>query len=226
MSNLTLTAQERTKKESRQQNPGKIPAILYGRKIDNKMLWLKEKDFLKVYNSVGESTLVDVKIGDETRSVLIHDLQLHPLTEAVIHVDLYQVRMDEKIETEIELKFTGEAPAVKELGGTLVRNIDKLPVRCLPGNLISELEVDISKLATFDDYIHVKDLNIPAGIEILVEPETVIALVTPPRSQSEIDQLSEEVVADASQVEVAGEKKEEAEEVSAEDKAEEKPAGE
>jgi len=198
MTKLILKTSKREKGEKKEDQ---IPAILYGRGIDNEMLWLDRKDFLKAYKEAGESTLVDAQVGDEARSVLIHDVQTHPLTGEVIHVDLYQVRMDEKIETDIELEFTGIAPAVKELGGTLVKSLDKIPVRCLPGDLIGNLEVDISNLKTFEDHIYIKDLNIPEGIEVLLEEDTVVALVTPPRTQAEMDKLDEEVDGDISQVE-------------------------
>jgi len=200
MTKEVLKAEKREKKEKRE---GSIPAILYGKGVENQMLWLNEKEFGKVFAETGESTLLDLEIAGEKnkRAVLIHDFQRHPLTEKYIHVDLFQVDMKEKIETEIELVFTGVAPAVKELGGTLVENIDKLPVRCLPGDLVSSIEVNVSALKTFEDHIYVKDLNIPEGMEVLVEDDLVVALVTPPRTAAEMEALNEEPEADISQVE-------------------------
>jgi large subunit ribosomal protein L25 len=225
MSKMNLQASLRELKEKRD---GKIPAILYGKGIENKTLWVDAKDFIKVYREVGESTLLDLSVEkDGKQSVLIHDIQTHPLTGEIIHIDFYQVKMDEKIETDIELVFVGVAPAVKELGGTFVKSLDKLPIRALPGDLVGQIEVDISGLATFDDHIYVKDLNIPEGIEPLIEEDTVVALVTPPRSQAEMDKLDEEVDGDISQVEGMEDKDGVGEGESAEGKeatAEDKPA--
>ncbi len=214
MSKIVLEAESRKLKETKE---GKIPAVLYGRGIDNKNLWVDKKEFIKVFREVGESTLMDLHFGKEKRSVLIHDVQVHPISGDFLHIDFYQVKMDEKIETDIELVFNGIAPAVKELGGTFVKSLDKLPIRCLPGDLIGHIDVDISSLKTFEDHIYVKDLNIPEAIEVLIDEETVVALVTPPRSQAEMDKLDEEVEGDISQVEGMEEKTEEAEESGSKD---------
>ena len=94
------------------------------------------------------------------------------------HIDFYQVRMDEEIEAEVELVFKGESAAVKELGGVLVKNMDAIEVKCFPGDLPSEIEVDITPIKTFDDYIYVKDLPVSEKVEVLVDPETVVAMVS------------------------------------------------
>jgi large subunit ribosomal protein L25 len=199
MSKINLKAVSRKLKEKKD---GKIPAVLYGRGIENEILWVDGKKLIKAYQQAGESTLLNLSLGDDDkRSVLIHDIQIHPVAGNITHVDFYQVKMDEKIETDIELIFSGIAPAVKELGGTFVKSLDKLPIRALPGDLVSHIDVDISSLITFEDHIYVKDLNIPDGIESLVEGDTVVSLVTPPRSQAEMDKLDEEVEGDISQVE-------------------------
>ncbi len=218
MSKSVLEAEARELKETKE---GKIPAVLYGRGIENENLWVDKKEFAKVFKEAGESTLIDLHFGKEDRSVLIHDVQVHPLSGDFLHIDFYQVKMDEKIETDIELMFNGTAPAVKELGGTFVKNLDKLPIRCLPGDLIGHIDVDISSLKTFEDHIYIKDLNIPETIEVLIDEETVVALVTPPRSQAEMDKLDEEVEGDISQVEGMEEKTEEEGEESGDDKKEE-----
>ncbi len=209
MSKSVLETEVRQLKEVKNDE---IPAVLYGRGIKNENLWVNKKKFAKVFKEAGESTLVNLKFGEELRSVLIHDIQLHPITGDFLHIDFYQVRMDEKIETDIELLFKGIAPAVKELGGTFVKSLDKLPIKCLPGNLIGHVDVDISLLKTFEDHIYVKDLGIPDTIEVLIEEDTVVALVTPPRTQAEMDKLDEEVEGDISQVEGMEEKVEEGEE--------------
>jgi len=200
---------------------GFIPAVLYGQGVKNENLWVNAREFIKAYKIAGGSTLVDVILGDDKRSVLIYDVQVHPLTSDFVHVDFFQVDMKKEIETDIELVFTGVAPAVKELGGTFVKSISKLPIRCLPGDLVNNIEVDISAIKTFDDYIYVKDLNIPKGIEVTLEDDVVIALATAPRTQAEMDKLDEDVEADISQVEGMEEKEGEEGEVGDENKKDE-----
>ena len=191
-----------------------IPAVLYGKEIAPQNLVVEYLPFQKVYSESGESTLIDLKVQEkEPMKVLIHDVQIDPVTKKIIHVDFWKVRMTEKIEAEIVLKFVGEAEAVKGLGGVLVKNLDSLKVKCLPQDLVHEIEVDISPLKTFDDMIHIKDLKIPPEIEVLENPEEIVAVVTPPRSEEELKEIEtkpEEKIEEI-QVEEKG-KEEEAEE--------------
>jgi large subunit ribosomal protein L25 len=104
--------------------------------------------------------------------------------------------MSEKITTAIPIEFIGESPAVKDLEGNLITSKDEIEVECLPGDLISEIKVDISALKTFDDMIHVKSLNLASTIEVLDDPEDIIAQVTPPRSEEELEQMETEAATD------------------------------
>ncbi len=200
------------KKNEKPKNKRMIPAILYGPTINNKMLWVDTFDFSKIYNEAGESTIFDIVLKDnkgkeEKHGVLVFDVQYDPIKDIPCHVDFYKVNMKEEITTEVELEFIGEAPAVKELGGVLVRNIDEVEVTCLPADLPSSIEVNISSLKTFDDYIYIKDLVVPEGVRIEADPEMVVAVVSPPRSQEELEKLDEKVEIDIDSVE--GMKKEE-----------------
>jgi len=181
---------------------GTIPGILYGRGIENLMLWVDRKEFSHIWEEVGESTIFKVKLENgEERNVLIKEVQRDILSGNPIHVDFYQIRMDEEIEAMVELEFIGESPAVKNLGGVLVKNMDEIEVRCLPGDLPSKIEVDISRLKNFDDYIYVKDLPVSNKVELLVDPENVVAMVSEPRSEEELAELETEVKEDVTQVE-------------------------
>lgn len=169
-----------------------IPAVLYGHHVTPVSLAVDERDFARLYPKVGESTLVDLAVeGNQPVRVLIHDIQDHPVTGQPIHVDFYQVRMDEKITAEIPLAFKGESAAVKELGGVLVKNLDRLKVSCLPGDLVAEIPVDTTTLKTFNDAIRIRDLALPKGLEILEKKELVIATAIPPRSEEELKALEE-----------------------------------
>ncbi len=179
-----------------------IPAVAYGRSIQSQSLWLNAIDFLKLLRLVGESTIVRLSIdGKKERNVIIYEVQKDPVKGNIIHVDLFQIRMDEEIETEVELVYVGTAPAVKELGGVLVKNVDEVQVKCLPADLPSEIKVDITGLKTFEDRICVKDLAVSDKVKIDLEAETVISLVTAPRSEEELDNLEEKVEADVTKVE-------------------------
>lgn len=187
---------------------GKIPAVLYGHNIKNETMLLERTSFEKVYAAAGTSNLVDLAIGQQKpRRVLISDIQYDPVTDQPIHVDFYQVRMDEEIEADVEVEYTGISPAVKEEGGVLVKNFDKIKVKCLPGDLPSGVTIDVSKLKTFDDAIKVADLKLSDKVQILHEPNVVLTTVTPPRSEEELKELEEEVTEDVEAVE--GVKKEE-----------------
>lgn len=200
MATIALKANERKvfgKKVKNLRAHGEIPAILYGKKAENKNLSLNGNEFEKVLNSAGTSTLVDLEIGkDEKTKILIHEPQRDPVTDKILHVDLYKVDMKQEIHTEIPLKFEGVSAAVEELEGNLITGKDALEIECLPENLVSEIKVDIALLKTFEDLIKVNDLNIPQGIKVLDDPEEIIAQVTPPRSDEELQEMETEAAAD------------------------------
>ena len=196
---LKLNAQIRNllgKKVGAVRQGGKIPAVVYGHGLANKNLELDYNAFDKVFKAGGESTIIDLAVDGEPLKVLISDVQYDPVKDRYNHVDFHQIKMDEKINTNVELKFIGEAKAVKEMDGVLVHNISELEIKCLPGDLVSEIAVDISQLDTFDDVITIGDLNVSKNIEIIGhEPTDVVAIVSRPREEEK-----EEVVVAAEPV--------------------------
>lgn len=190
------------RKTKKGRKEGLIPAVVYGRAIKSINIWVDALDFSRLLKKSGESTIIELDVdGKEKRNVIIYEMQRDPITNKNIHVDFFQVRMDEEIETEVELVYIGEAPAVREAGGVLVKSIDKITVKCLPADLPSEINVDISVLKTFDDRIIVGDLKISDKIKIELELETVLASVAPPRSEEELEGLESKVEADVTKVE-------------------------
>lgn len=230
MKTFTLEAKKRIvlgKKTKALRKLGLIPAIIYGYKAKNTPLMVDKRTFKDIYHQSGSSALVDLKIdGEGTHKVLIHEPQTDPVSDEPIHIDFYQVRMDQKIKTEVPLVFIGESKAVKELEGNLLTPKDSIEIECLPNELISEIKVDISLLETFEDSIHVKNLEVPAAITILDDSEATVALVEEPRSEEELAELEKEVAEDVETVEVEGEKKEEVEEGEAPLEAEAKEGAE
>lgn len=190
------------KKVKKSRKEGLIPAVLYGNKIASRPLWVNYPDFSKAYEKTGESTILELNIDEKNKAnVLIHDVQTDPITGKFSHIDFFQVRMDQKIETEVPLEFIGESEAVKASGGVLVKSMDAIPVSCLPADLPARIEIDIAALKTFDDVIKVGDLNISEKVKIQIDPETVIANVAPPRSEEELAKLEEKVEEDITKIE-------------------------
>jgi large subunit ribosomal protein L25 len=161
---------------------GLIPAELYGHNVKNLHLSLNQIEFEKVLRKAGESTIIELQLPEGgARSVLIQDVERHYLTSAPIHVDFYEVKMTEKLTATIPIEFIGEAPAVKVMGGTLVKVLNEVEVECLPGDLPHQFDVDISVLDNFDKQITVKDLKVSDKVEIKAEDDEVVATVQPPR---------------------------------------------
>lgn len=221
MDTIVLRADRRTvegKATKKLRTASGIPAVVYGHGVASQSVLVDAIDFQKTYRTAGSSSLIDLVVdGGKPVKVLIHSVQQHPTKTSPIHVDFYQVRMTEKLQTDIELNFVGESAAVKESGGILIRTLDRVKVECLPGDLVPSIDIDLSVLKTFEDRIHVKDIVAPKGITILDGGDEVVASVTPPRSEEELASLSEKVEVDVSAVEkVEGKKKDEDESETAE----------
>lgn len=195
----------------------KLTAEIYGPDVKNQDLVLDYNEFVKVYDEAGESSVVDVVIGGKKYPVLINEVQTHPVSNRYINVDLRQVSMTEKLETDIELKFIGEAPAAKT-GGVFIANKSKLSVKALPADLVGEIEVDISGLAAFEDKILIKDVKLPKGIEVLDNPEDMVASIGKQIEEEKPAVTAEEEKAAIESLEVEKKGKEETEE-GAEEKA-------
>ncbi|MFH1575326.1 MAG: 50S ribosomal protein L25 [Candidatus Nealsonbacteria bacterium] len=230
---LTLSAKIRKiqgKKVKILREKGVLPVVLYGPKIKNENLEVILKDFEKVLNEAGESTLISLEIGGkkpaspsggEKNLVLIHEIKFDPMSGQPTHADFYQPILTEEIQVKIPLIIAGEAPAVKSLGGTLVKNISEIEVKALPQNLPKEIKINVDGLETFEDKVLIKDLQIPEGVKILRNPEEIIARVAQPEKvEEELQKPIEEKVEEVEKIEK--EKKEKAEETKEEPKKEEK----
>jgi len=180
---------------------GLVPAELYGREAENLHLSVSEKDFRRVFAEAGESTIIDLEVDGEMYPVLVNDFQKDPISRNFISVDFYRVRMDEKISAPVDIEIVGEAPAVKEKGGMLVRAMEEAEVEALPANLPHKLIVDVSGLTEIGQSVFVKDIQTKGNFRILVSPETVIATV------SEIPEEEEAASVSVESVVVEGEEK-------------------
>lgn len=205
MAEFTLQVKEREKAGKdldTMRKQGSIPAVLYGHGIKPQMFWVQYVNFSKLYDKAGENSIIEVTKGEgKPVNVIVNDVQLDPLSNRFSHIDFFQVRMDEKLEAHIPLEFIGEAPAVREMGGILVKPMEEILVSCLPKDLPRSLVVDLSVLREFGSHIQIKDMKIPAGVEVLIPLETTIIIVEAPRTEAEMAALDEKVEGDVTKVE-------------------------
>lgn len=173
---LTLSVEKRGAGRAHAlRNAGSIPAVVYGAHQESTPITLNARAFEKVFREAGEATIVSLAGLGEAIPTLIHEVDLDPITSLPRHVDFYAVTKGQKVKVAIPLSFVGESPIVKE-GANLIKVVHALEVEADPMNLPHEIEVDVSVLITLEDRIHAKDLRLPTGVELAVEPEEVIAL--------------------------------------------------
>lgn len=185
---IKFKAKKRSSKKSKEiRMQERIPAVLYGPGIDNRELEIDLKEFEKVYDEAGESSLISLNLEGEKEDflVLIHDIQYGPLSGKPMHVDFYQPLLKEKTEVTIPIVLEGRSPAVRDLGGTLVKNISEIEIKALPRNLPSEIKVNVKSLETMDDVVRVKDLSVPSGVDVMRDPEDIVISVSTPEELEE-----------------------------------------
>jgi large subunit ribosomal protein L25 len=204
-----------------------IPAVIYGHGLQSTPISINEFSFMQILRQAGFTTLLSMTIAgdDQAHPVLIRDVQYHPVKGNILHVDFYQVRLDQKIRADVPLEFIGESAAVKNLNGTLIHPLETIELEALPENLPHNIPVDISVLSDFEKVIHVKDLKLPPGLTIFHEPEEVIALIQPPRSEEELAQLEQEAKEDVKSIEGVEDKEEAVEDSDTDAKTQEEKKG-
>ncbi len=176
-------------------DPKIVPGVVYGPDVkENILIYLDAVEFDKIYEEAGSSAIIKLQVeGDDTeREVIIKAVQNHPVKEQYLHVDFYQIKKGHKIEVEVELEFFGTPPAIKNLNGILVKQIEEVKVKCLPKDIISEIKVDLSGLETFDDKILVRDLKVPETVEVLENEDVLVASISEPRKAEEDKPVEEE----------------------------------
>lgn len=182
-----------------------MPAVVYGGGKSAESITVKESEFLKLWKSAGESTVVELDIGKEKKNVLIHDVDIDPLKDNPIHVDFYAVDMTKKIHVDVALEFIGESDAVKA-GGILVKVLHALKVEALPNDLPHSISIDISELKITGDSITVKAVKMPKGVKVLDNPEETIVMVEAPRVAEEVKVEEAAEAPSLESIEVVGKK--------------------
>lgn len=176
---ITLKAEDRNLFGKALKGPkaaGQLPVVIYGPKEAPQNFFVETKEFKKVFRDAGESSIVTLATPAGEKDTLIKEVAMHPVSGEPVHVDFYVIEKGKKVEVAVPLVFVGEAPAVKNLNGTLVKVLHELEIEAMPKDLPHEIEVDISSLVDFDSRILVKDLNIPKGVEVKVDSEETVAL--------------------------------------------------
>jgi large subunit ribosomal protein L25 len=147
---------------------GKVPAIIYGAGREPRALMFDHNKVLReLENASFYSSILTIKVGDESRAAIVKDIQRHPAKKQILHIDFQRIVEDEKIRMQIPIHFLGEEDAigVKIGGGSVSRLMTELEVSCLPKDLPEFLEVDISELE-LDQMLHVSNISLPKGVEI------------------------------------------------------------
>ena len=186
--NITLPAHSRTATGKgaarRLRSQGLIPAVFYGRKRETRALSVNSKALAAIMSSeTGSHTLIRLVIGDEgpaeERTVILKDYQIHPVKRNLLHADFYEVALDRAIETEVAIVLVGK-PIGIEKGGLLQQVRREIPISALPQNVPNQIEVDISHL-DIGHSLHVDEISLPAGMEILSDVNFTIATVVAPK---------------------------------------------
>lgn len=201
---LSLTVEKRDMKVNPQaiRKNGSIPAVFYGPKEANTPIIINAKEFTKIWKKAGESSVIILKEGNTEHEVLIHDVDVHPLSGDARHADFYVIEKGKKVKVAVKLVFDGVSPAVKDKGAILVKVRREIEIEAAPRDLPHEIKVDISKLVEFTDVIKAKDLSIPAGVEVKIGSEEVIASIS--EAKEEVEEAPKTIDMSAIEVEAKG----------------------
>jgi len=181
----TLAAESREvlgKKVAGMRRGGRLPAVVFGHGTESLPVSVDTHDFELLRRRIAGSTLVDLSVdGGKAAPILIHGVQISPITRRPLHVELFLVRMTEEITMDIPIVTVGVAPAVEGLGGTLLQALESVKVRALPADLPERFEISVDGLVEFESMVHVRDLAVPADVTLLTDGDEMIARVMPPR---------------------------------------------
>jgi large subunit ribosomal protein L25 len=188
------------KRSRRLHGEGKLSAVVYGHNTEATPLVLDRLEFQKIYVKSGRTHLVDLIVdGDRAEKVLVREIQTHPRRLGPIHVDLYQVSLEEKITVEVPVHLTGESAAVKRGDADVLQPIHMVRVECLPTDIPEAFEVDLTSLEEIESELRISELIVPKGVTVLVDPEELVVKIVHRR------ELKVEEEAAAAEVAVVGE---------------------
>ncbi len=183
----TLQVRKREGKKSLKQLRGgsEMPAVFYGPKEETTSIAINKDTFNKLWREAGESTVIELKGDGIENEVLIHKVDVHPVTGEPRHADFYVMEKGKKVTIKVPLEFVGVSPAVKELGGVLVKVMHEIEIEVLPKDLPQNIEVSIESLENFESHILAKDIAIPESAELIIDGEETVALVNEAKEEEE-----------------------------------------
>lgn len=185
---------------------GLLPANVFGKKIKSESIQVIDKDFKVIYKEVGDTGLITLTVGKDEKPVLVHDVQVNPMTDEVIHVNFLQVDLKEKVEAEVPVELIGESPVEKQSLGTVVQYVNEIKVEALPTDLPEKFVVDTSELSEVDQAIYVKDLKVDRSkVEIKNDADEIVVKVEPPQKEEVIEVVPVVAVGAEGAVPVEGE---------------------
>ena len=166
------------KRSRRLYGEGKLAAVVYGHNTKPTPLTLERLEFQKVFVKSGSTHLVDLVVdGDRTEKVLVREIQTHPRRLGPIHVDFYQVNLEEKITVEVPIHLVGESAAVKRGDADILQPLHSLRVECLPSDIPEAFEVDLTPLEEIESELRISDITLPKGVTVLIDPEELVVKI-------------------------------------------------
>jgi large subunit ribosomal protein L25 len=165
------------KRSRRLLREGKLPAIVYGHNTEPTPITLDRLEFQKVFVKSGRTHLVDLAVDGRTDKVLVREIQTHPRRQGPIHVDLYQVNLQEKIEVEVPVHVVGESAPVKAGDADVLQPMHSIRVECLPSDIPESFEIDITPLTEIDMELRVSDLTVPKGVTMLEDADELVVKI-------------------------------------------------
>lgn len=181
------------KKVKQLRSQGLLPANIFGKGLTSQSIELPEKDFFKLFNKVGETSVVYIKLdGTEELPTLITNLQFDPITRSLLHVDFHKISLTEKVTARVPVVPTGDSKAISDKIGSLLTLLSEVEVEALPSNLPEKIEVDISSLKNIEESLKIKDIKVDSTkVTILSDPEQELFRIEPLVSK-EAEELAKE----------------------------------
>ncbi len=177
------------KRARRLYREGKLPGVVYGHSAAPTPLTMDRLEFQKVFVKTGRTHLLDLVVDGKTEKVLVREIQTHPRRLGPIHVDFYQVNLQEKIRVEVPVHLTGESAAVKRGDADVLQPIHALEVECLPSDIPEAFEVDLTPLEEVESEFRVSELTVPKGVTVLADPEELVVKIVHKREMKVEEEL-------------------------------------
>ncbi len=184
---FTLEVTPRTifgKKLKKVRKEGLVPANIYGPEFKSQSISVNYKEFLKTFQVVHETGVVYLKLNKEEIPALIKNIQYHPVSDIILHIDFRKINLTQKLQTDVPIKITGTSEAVAQKGGVLLKQLELLKVEALPQDIPQSIDLDISSLKEIGGEIKVSDIPQTSKYKLMDDPAKVIVSVVEHKEES------------------------------------------